>query len=1535
MHACMQCMQCMQGEGREGRGREKKGGKGKGGLYTIYNKIQQVKTMFVSCSFITAVQSIMAAARRRRGGRRLMDLSQRDPDEFFHLPGPGQPQPFFLDVQDSRSFKGSGFAQEVTYRVVPHDDVHAWSTVQIEQVLPQLTDMFDQLLDQVREDYNPEDVCRLFINHPEMESAIIVGPQALGYTTAEKIMETVENVLESDVSVPLDADLRINLAVVKKVAGTGGRGQRNLTDLDEDCKKKRSLVTVRSLPDDPLDWFCLPKAIVLARAYQKASALSDDPVAQQKAMNKARSLGALHSVRRLTHQALELMDLSGISRERRGFMEDIPRYEACLQQPIVVLSAFVGNNKLYPGDPVWVEQTCPEDKLYLYFWTPTGQTEGHFDVLTNVGAFLGAAHYCKTCDKAFDHLQSHSCQDFCTLCHRGRGRCPLNPLDQVTCRFCHRTCRSADCLYHHRLSRPSKKKPNIMVTSICSRAYKCKYCFITLDPKKRPAEHHVCGEIYCQICHRWFVDQRPHWCHMRSAPTSTYKTNKLIFYDFESTQESGTHIPNLVVAQSVCNSCKDEDPPATFCLECGNRCSSCNAWNTKEQQYEKYPCANGSCGRTEVVFRSDDVTQEFGHWLFSQQHKNCTALAHNAKGYDHYFLFRYCLTQSILPKVIFNGSKITFMNVARGLNIRCLDSCSFLPMPLAQLPQCFDLTESKKGFFPHFFNLPPHYGTVRQGLPSPESYGVQNMSVRRRSEFLLWYHEHRDDTFDFEKELLEYCQSDVDILRKSCLRYKQLMLEATQGSSEEIGPHHGVDPFGLISTASVCMAVFRSKFLPEEWRGVLVQQANPSCPHDSRCDCPQFSARKLHGDAPIESWDGQNWKNVQDPLHPPVAALWFVKSPIGLIPPSHYGPKDKYSDEALLWLRWMEEQWKISIQSATTLPEGEKVVFCPATRHHPPAFFRLDGYAKVQGQNYAFEFYGCHWHGCPHCYPATSSRASHTVLFRKTMEQRRQETQLRQSRLEHQGFKVIVQRSCQFAKELQDNPALQRFVHRQAPHTVCINVREAYYGGRCGALKIYHQFLPPTQGRLLDFTSLYPWALKYGTFPLSHPVKCYDLGTIEKRPCPAPQRHRFCPGESHSHHHLAHFGLIKVNILPPKDLLHPVLPYRSKKGKLLFPLCSTCADQNAREPCTCKEHQRAWVHTYCTPELEVALDMGYRILHVYEILSWPDHDDPDTQGVFASYVNTFLRIKQEASGSPCSPDQLHQYIQNYWEREHIHLRPSHIRKSTALRSLAKLLLNSFYGKFGQRLNLKKTHLVHSLDQLCTLMTQPEKTLLNFHILTEDIMQIETQDSPHFSDTHLNTNVVIAAFTTCYARIRLWKVLHFLGPRVFYTDTDSVLYEHIPGEPDPPEGNHLGDLVNEHSCKQLNCSDPACSGHFIQEFIGGGPKHYGYRLNTGEEICKLRGFSLNYTNSLQIHFASMKTEILHWFHRLQQQEQEQEEEEEAEEELSLTIVTSQICRDKQTATIFNKKVPKHYGIVYDKNQVLPEFITRPFGFSRAT
>ena len=38
-----------------------------------------------------------------------------------------------------------------------------------------------------------------------------------------------------------------------------------------------------------------------------------------------------------------------------------------------------------------------------------------------------------------------------------------------------------------------------------------------------------------------------------------------------------------------------------------------------------------------------------------------------------------------------------------------------------------------------------------------------------------------------------------------------------------------------------------------------------------------------------------------------------------------------------------------------------------------------------------------------------------------------------------------------------------------------------------------------------------------------------------------------------------YFGLIKCSILPPQDLLIPVLSSRLKNGKLVFSLCNTCS----------------------------------------------------------------------------------------------------------------------------------------------------------------------------------------------------------------------------------------------------------------------------------------------------------------------------------------------------------------------------------------
>ena len=60
----------------------------------------------------------------------------------------------------------------------------------------------------------------------------------------------------------------------------------------------------------------------------------------------------------------------------------------------------------------------------------------------------------------------------------------------------------------------------------------------------------------------------------------------------------------------------------------------------------------------------------------------------------------------------------------------------------------------------------------------PEIYGVDSMSSQGREEFFKWYNKQKGE-FNFRKEMHEYCVSDVDILRKGCLKFRNLMLSIT------------------------------------------------------------------------------------------------------------------------------------------------------------------------------------------------------------------------------------------------------------------------------------------------------------------------------------------------------------------------------------------------------------------------------------------------------------------------------------------------------------------------------------------------------------------------------------------------------------------------------------------------------------------------------------------------------------------------------------------------------------------------------------
>ena len=57
-------------------------------------------------------------------------------------------------------------------------------------------------------------------------------------------------------------------------------------------------------------------------------------------------------------------------------------------------------------------------------------------------------------------------------------------------------------------------------------------------------------------------------------------------------------------------------------------------------------------------------------------------------------------------------------------------------------------------------------------LPDMEYYDPDSMS-KERTEFLEWYEANRNESFDFQKEMKEYCISDVDILLNACCKFRE------------------------------------------------------------------------------------------------------------------------------------------------------------------------------------------------------------------------------------------------------------------------------------------------------------------------------------------------------------------------------------------------------------------------------------------------------------------------------------------------------------------------------------------------------------------------------------------------------------------------------------------------------------------------------------------------------------------------------------------------------------------------------------------
>ena len=110
----------------------------------------------------------------------------------------------------------------------------------------------------------------------------------------------------------------------------------------------------------------------------------------------------------------------------------------------------------------------------------------------------------------------------------------------------------------------------------------------------------------------------------------------------------------------------------------------------------------------------------------------------------------------------------------------------------------------------------------------------------------------------------------------------------------------------------------------------------------------------------------------------------------------------------------------------------------------------------------------------------------------------------------------------------------------------------------------------------------------------------------------------------------------------------------------------------------------------------------------------------------------------------------------------------------------------------------------------------------------------------------------------------------LGNHVMYHDMDSITYTYKSQERIPPIGECLSDLMDELSCSKIGCK--GCKqDHWIVDFISCGAKNYVYKLNTGEVVCKVRGFSLNYSTSQIVNLDSMKDALISWKSKIEKPE----------------------------------------------------------------
>ena len=566
----------------------------------------------------------------------------------------------------------------------------------------------------------------------------------------------------------------------------------------------------------------------------------------------------------------------------------------------------------------------------------------------------------------------------------------------------------------------------------------------------------------------------------------------------------------------------------------------------------------------------------------------------------------------------------------------------------------------------------------------------------------------------------------------------------------------------------------------------------------------------------------------------------------------------------------------------------------------------FDGFDKESKTVY--EYLGCyhHGHGC-------SSRTIDDVKLQKWEDRKA----LIQSYFDLKFFwhceveslssedKSYLNQRKKYYK-LMFNPKPYSSMQKSLPPPVgWADLREALFGGRVNNLAFHYSARNSDFSiKYLDVVSEYPYVIKTRKFPIGHPVSIKEnFQSID-----------------------SYFGFIKCKILPPPQLYLPILPYRIKIGKaekLVFTLCPKCTETECRT-CTCTELERSITCTWTTEEIKLAVQKGYRILEIYEVLHYEENQVSDQ--LFAGYINMWLKIKQESSGWPAwvqTEQDRERYIKEYEEKEGIKLDSTKISKNPALRYIAKIFLNSLWGKFAQRPNQIKHEITSQYCDYLFFANDPEIDLKYEFMLDEKTIHLTYKYLDDLSDLFTTNNLAFASYVTAYARLYLYsKMAQIESIRPYsllYFDTDSVIYAHKQGDQDLECGSYLGDLTDE-------IADKYGESAKCVEFVALGPKNYGFIVeHNGQSNVEIKAKGLALTSKAKeiVTFATMKDLVNAHL------------ESGSRESVKVPQLRFKITKKNQVSTDI---IQKMYRVTSDKRMVIKpgeygntSYITLPYGY----